>query len=986
MRKLFSLLMLAMVFALASCMKEEVDLGGGSEETVRISVNLPQQEALSRAAFSDPDLSENDMRVFLYVMYDGKIVSTVANGVSHNFGGGAFTRDIRLVTGKEYQIVAWADFGDKYYTVNTDDDIPTVVMASTTISGSNNLYDAYFYSEPTTFAAANATIDVKLKRPFALVRIQTLDYEEDAVVKAGLLPTNYTTTVSVPTTMNLLAGTVGPLQTVTIYSETANIADVEASGELSFDYFFASNDQANLGNFTVDYTRVEGEQVTPIVSYEFTNIPVRRNYKTNISGNILTKKGTINVTVDQNWDGTINENLEITPENLQTVLDELNTTEVMDANIVVTGKLPAGASYTLPAVVEGSSISIVLAGAEGNVTFESTDFKGSLNVSNTGDAIDLTVNVPAGDAVIGSGNWSSLTVTTKENTCIIEEGAVVEKLVVNGGNVKIYGTVNEITRGENAGDVTYYIASKAQLVKFAASVNDGVSYKEETVILDNDIDLENMGWTPIGKQFANRFQGTFDGNGKTIRNLTIDGRDKSEAAGLFGILNGVVKNLNIENANIKHIVDGNAGGIAVVTGSIYTSGTVENVTVKNAIVEGNRWTGGIVGYMYGSVTGCTLENITLTAIPDDLSGHYDNGDKVGGIVGYSAADNHGVISGNMAKNVTIKGYRDLGGIAGAANAVSLTGNTAENITIKVDQRTGYYGMETANAGVVLGRNLDGKTLDGTNISSGDNAISYVYFVENGTNLGQLKIASNSTYYIEAGEYASFGLYTQGKENIALIADGEVIVNGKLTFGTHSNYTRSIPESNLIEGFTVKGELFLSACGKFVVRNNKAAQITMKTFGLTEDPSYTSDIEFVDNITDGSLGTAPQKYGIYIVPNVTDYKLKITGNTIKNTGSHALVIQGSGDGSAKTTPGAYAIAENHFESWGLANGDNRGAVKVWADTAIAPESMEGGSVSDLSEAARTFVNSVLSGNNVFPDPLRENCVIFEFYGLPFNSLE
>lgn len=49
-------------------------------------------------------------------------------------------------------------------------------------------------------------------------------------------------------------------------------------------------------------------------------------------------------------------------------------------------------------------------------------------------------------------------------------------------------------------------------------------------------------------------------------------------------------------------------------------------------------------------------------------------------------------------------------------------------------------------------------------------------------------------------------------------------------------------------------------------------------------------------------------------------------------------------------------------------------------------MEGGSVSDLSEAARTFVNSVLSGNNVFPDPLRNNCVIFEFYGLPFNSLE
>ena len=33
----------------------------------------------------------------------------------------------------------------------------------------------------------------------------------------------------------------------------------------------------------------------------FKNIPIRRNYKTNVSGNLLTKQGTINVTIDPIW-------------------------------------------------------------------------------------------------------------------------------------------------------------------------------------------------------------------------------------------------------------------------------------------------------------------------------------------------------------------------------------------------------------------------------------------------------------------------------------------------------------------------------------------------------------------------------------------------------------------------------------------------------------------------------------------------------------
>lgn len=149
--------------------------------------------------------------------------------------------------------------------------------------------------------------------------------------------------------------------------------------------------------------------------------------------------------------------------------------------------------------------------------------------------------------------------------------------------------------------------------------------------------------------------------------------------------------------------------------------------------------------------------------------------------------------------------------------------------------------------------------------------------------------------------------------------------------------------------------------------------------------YSSDISLSGNTIDGTLGTAPQEYGIYIVPSVTGYKLTVEDNTIQNVKSHGFTIQGGGDGSAKTTIGEYSIKNNNFASWGLGGKDNRGAIKVWADTEIAPSDMSNSSVTALSEKAKEFVTHILNGGNTFGSQL-ENCCIFEFYGLPFDSLQ
>ena len=273
----------------------------------------------------------------------------------------------------------------------------------------------------------------------------------------------------------------------------------------------------------------------------------------------------------------------------------------------------------------------------------------------------------------------------------------------------------------------YDVVEVSDLVWLAEKYNEGSDeVKGISIMLYQDLDLNWHEWTPI-KNFSDYFIAQeFE-----IRNLKITSTELSDqAAGLIGTLNnGAVIDLTINGAIVDHISAPKSGttstsnGTAIVAGTVFPDGILQNVAVRNAQISGNRYLGGIAGYVYGSIIECEADGIKLIAIPDDLTGSYDNGDKVGGIVGYSAGDNNGSINGNTAKNITITGYRDLGGIAGAANSDCLENNSVENINITVDQLTNSYGTKDSNAGYVLGRNLGNGELNSNNNVTGDNSIT-----------------------------------------------------------------------------------------------------------------------------------------------------------------------------------------------------------------------------------------------------------------------
>ena len=146
---------------------------------------------------------------------------------------------------------------------------------------------------------------------------------------------------------------------------------------------------------------------------------------------------------------------------------------------------------------------------------------------------------------------------------------------------------------------SYTVTSADGLMNIAKLVNGGKT--DINITLTADIDLTGKNWTPIGTSFSNKYTGTFDGGGHTIKGLTVTTND--QFVGLFGSIGyaGTVKNVMMEDVQITSNPSwGFAGGVAG-----YSDGTIENCSVSGS-VSGTVYVGGVVGAQWeGSITGCS---------------------------------------------------------------------------------------------------------------------------------------------------------------------------------------------------------------------------------------------------------------------------------------------------------------------------------------------------------------------------------------------
>ena len=324
------------------------------------------------------------------------------------------------------------------------------------------------------------------------------------------------------------------------------------------------------------------------------------------------------------------------------------------------------------------------------------------------------------------------------------------------------------------------------------------------------------------------------------------------------------------------------------------------------------------------------------------------------------------------------------GVDGATTAAALNGfegklaaNTkTDAITISGTMRPNagneYQGKSIDGIGITVVATQDTVEYDSFNNTYDQNA-EYPNVVTVTSDSIPASYSSNTTYCFAPGEYGEFSAYLRSAENVTFTAlPGATFT--KVTIGYHAGQDTSLAAKTnstlTVKGFTVTGLLYIGAADqKVVVEDNTAGQITVKTNVITG-----MDIQVLNNnLTGGDTTKAPQGYGVYIVPNMTDYNLTVKGNTFTGIQSHAISVQGNGDGSAVTAAKSITVTGNTFTSYGLNNIDKRAAFKIWADTVLAPNGTD-----PINEAAAALAASVKT-NNTFSSDLGYNCVVADFYG-------
>ena len=236
---------------------------------------------------------------------------------------------------------------------------------------------------------------------------------------------------------------------------------------------------------------------------------------------------------------------------------------------------------------------------------------------------------------------------------------------------------------------TVTIDSGELLAALVQSVNDGNAYEGYTIKLTKNLDLNGIEWTPIGtKGTSNVFKGTFDGNGRTIKNLKISSGD---CVAFFGAVeNATVKNLTVEgNVNGKNA----AGIVARVVGGA----TIENC-VNRATINASDKAAGIVMYAQGSSSSNQYGPLSSDCVIKNCKNYGAvNANKIaaGGIYGWSG-DESGKLKITDCENngvVTATNTAQAGGIAGNCRVITVE-NCANNGTV----------TSAANAGGIVGKN------------------------------------------------------------------------------------------------------------------------------------------------------------------------------------------------------------------------------------------------------------------------------------------
>lgn len=450
MKKCFLLMAGIILLAFTACQSDELANGGrNGEVAVSFSVQLPGNgnDAVTRAATAGDGTSVNRCIMEIYLndeLYSRQIGAIQPEGLTAGF-------DVRLVTSQTYKFVFWADHVESVEgeAIKTDLHYNTADLRNISMQGDYNgsskddTRDAFFASLEKLVTNAFSE-SVELTRPFGQLNIKTEDLasipdnqkEAFVPVTAGLSFKN------LYTGFNAATGNLLGEPTAVAYKAASDVVD--ANGNLTVDYLFAPNTAGgqHLVNMTLAVYNAAGGQIT---TKDLNNIPVQRNYKTNVTGNLLTVDSKVNVTVAPAFSS---------PALSETVIEVASVSEVAEAlktntNVVVTEAPKEAATISLPKYESGDvAVSITLPETSQDITINYTKETGEesknapkeLNITAP-SASKIIIDALESTVTLNGQSYTAVEATTADNTLIVESSVTIGTLTLKKGNVKLYGKI-----------------------------------------------------------------------------------------------------------------------------------------------------------------------------------------------------------------------------------------------------------------------------------------------------------------------------------------------------------------------------------------------------------------------------------------------------------------------------------------------------------------------------------------------------------------
>lgn len=403
---------------------------------------------------------------------------------------------------------------------------------------------------------------------------------------------------------------------------------------------------------------------------------------------------------------------------------------------------------------------------------------------------------------------------------------------------KLIDTVNVLSV-EEATAAGYTLINDAQ--ELVDLVN--ADFTGKYILMDN-INMAELG-TLNSSAINGAFTGEFNGNGKTISNLTIE--TSSSMSGLFRNIDtgGIVENVIMENTKINSTsnsvgsitgrtdnatirncssvnMDLHGNGIRVggIVGNAAASGatTVQNCYTSGNVSSNSESTGGIAGYLQGNISNCFSSvnikgnNYTGGIVGSKswgtLSNSYSTGkvsgsDNIGGLAG----QNDGTISTSYSLS-SVSGNNNIGTLVGENTG---TGNVQNNVfwnsdlsSIAIGNNTGTFSAVGLTSSEICNESappLDGWSSATWNFSTGTPSLMSTKSQNGPLSIQISEEADASSLYtiedleLEMDLYFSISNKSEAKASIEIIDNNiNYLSEKRAELGTHLNNMEKVLEN------------------------------------------------------------------------------------------------------------------------------------------------------------------------------------------------